>query len=188
MRLGPDVLGMDLYLVLGVGRNATAKQIRRAYLGKVRASHPDLNPADGQASARMARINVASRILLDPALRFVYDQARNSRGDQVPTATAWYERVAVPSGEDWSPAPARRRQKYRPALLFLGRKLRSFWSRHSLAISEGLDGLPRRTRLFATTLLLVAAFWLIAAARPRNLIAGPGGAQPTSVSPTVLNP
>lgn len=190
MRLGADVLGLDLYLVLGVGRNATSREIRRAYLRSVRASHPDLNPGDASASERMARINVAARVLLDPALRASYDRTRSSaRSAARPRETAWYDRVVVGSDEEWvRPAPPVRRA-YGPALRALGKELRSVWSRLSLAIEDELTAMRVRTRIMTAALLVLTASSLIAWAKPRNLLAGPGEPpQPTSVNPIVLDP
>ena len=42
----------DLYRVLGVERDATADQIRKAYRKLAREHHPDLNPGDPKAEER----------------------------------------------------------------------------------------------------------------------------------------
>jgi curved DNA-binding protein CbpA len=193
MRLGRDVLGLDLYQVLGVGQTATAREIRRAYLREVRASHPDLNPDDSEAEGRTAQLNVAARVLLDPALRTLYDRARQAPAE--PKAAAWYERPRSSSrgragSEEWArPAAARKRRKPGPSAKKFLLELRSQASRLSLAVDERLEAMPTASRRTATLLLLGAAFWLIASARPRNLMADPGGAPPpTSVSPSVLHP
>jgi curved DNA-binding protein CbpA len=193
MRLGRDVLGLDLYQVLGVSENATAPEIRHAYLRQVRASHPDLNPDDSEAERRTARLNIAARVLLDPALRGLYDRARGRSRDARPAPpVAWYERRrgarAERAGEDWiAPAVSPERKPGPTARKFVV-ELRSHASRLSLALDEKLAAMPASSRRTATLLLLCAAFWLISSARPRNLMADPAEPRPTSVNPSVLNP
>lgn len=64
----------DHYGVLGVSRDASAREIRRAYRRLARRHHPDLNPRpDG--SERFAALADAYAILNDPAARARYDQA-----------------------------------------------------------------------------------------------------------------
>lgn len=81
MRLDVDLANTDLYAVLGVRPGADTREIRRAYRRLVSISHPDLNPHDmRRAEQRMARINVAAGILIDPVRREAYDQLRAGRG------------------------------------------------------------------------------------------------------------
>jgi curved DNA-binding protein CbpA len=62
---------MDFYSVLGVGRNATAKEIRAAYLELSRALHPDHTP---RGTALQQAVNEAYDTLKDPATRSFYDR------------------------------------------------------------------------------------------------------------------
>ncbi len=64
---------MDLYLVLGVEREATAADIKRAYRRLARRLHPDINPGDGDAAAKFRQILVAYETLVDPDRRRRYD-------------------------------------------------------------------------------------------------------------------
>jgi curved DNA-binding protein CbpA len=63
----------DLYGTLGVPRDASALEIRRAYRRLARHQHPDLNP-DPDGPRRFAALARAYEILHDPAQRARYDQ------------------------------------------------------------------------------------------------------------------
>ncbi len=64
---------VDHYALLGVGADASAPEIRRAYRRLARQHHPDLNPLpDG--GKRFAELAHAYEILNDPAQRAHYDQ------------------------------------------------------------------------------------------------------------------
>lgn len=65
---------MDLYIVLGVRREATAEDIRRAYRRLARRLHPDLNPGDGAAASRFEQVVRAYETLVDPERRRQYDR------------------------------------------------------------------------------------------------------------------
>ena len=50
---------MSLYDLLGLDRNATDAQVRRAYRRLARRWHPDLNPGNAEAAHRYAAITEA---------------------------------------------------------------------------------------------------------------------------------
>lgn len=69
-----------LYQILGVEENATQAQIKKAYLKKSRAVHPDKNPDDPDATAKFQAVSDAYQRLSDEAQRQIYDlELENAR-------------------------------------------------------------------------------------------------------------
>ena len=56
----------DPYRVLGVSRDATKEEIKRAYRKKAKEYHPDLHPNDPHAAEKMNEINEAYDMLNNP--------------------------------------------------------------------------------------------------------------------------
>jgi molecular chaperone DnaJ len=63
----------DHYKTLGVARNASADEIKKAYRKLVRETHPDKHPDDPAAEERFKQIAQANEILSDPEKRKQYD-------------------------------------------------------------------------------------------------------------------
>lgn len=64
----------DLYKVLGVGKNASDAEIKKAYRRLARQYHPDTNAGDARAEERFKEISAAHDVLSDPDKRKAYDQ------------------------------------------------------------------------------------------------------------------
>jgi|SRR5579871_3196852 len=65
---------IDYYKILGVTKDSTADEIKKAYRKLARQHHPDLNPNNPEAGKRFQQINEANEVLSDPEKRKKYDQ------------------------------------------------------------------------------------------------------------------
>lgn len=64
----------DYYEVLGVDRNASDADLKKAYRKLAKQYHPDMNPDDKEAEAKFKEVNEAYGVLSDPQKRQQYDQ------------------------------------------------------------------------------------------------------------------
>ncbi|MGW2860566.1 molecular chaperone DnaJ [Streptomyces sp. NPDC001205] len=71
-----DFVEKDYYKVLGVPKDATDAEIKKAYRKLARENHPDANKGDAKAEERFKEISEANDILGDPKKRKEYDEAR----------------------------------------------------------------------------------------------------------------
>ncbi len=65
---------VDYYKILGVDKNASGEEIKKAYRKLARKLHPDLNPNDKDANRKFQQANEANEVLSDPEKRKKYDQ------------------------------------------------------------------------------------------------------------------
>lgn len=66
--------GKDYYKILGLHRQATAEEIKKAHRKLARKHHPDLNPGDKKSEEQFKLIQEAYDVLSDPEKRTKYDQ------------------------------------------------------------------------------------------------------------------
>src|SRR3712207_8874519 len=69
----------DLYAVLGVSKEATPEEIKKAYRRLARDLHPDVNP-DPETQERFKEVTAAYEILSDPEKRQRYDAGPDAFG------------------------------------------------------------------------------------------------------------
>src|ERR1700712_969487 len=90
---------IDYYKVLGLEKNASADDIKKAYRKLARKLHPDLNPNDKEAHKKFQQVNEANEVLSDPEKRKKYDKYGKDwqHGDQYAQAGRSQQR---PRGND----------------------------------------------------------------------------------------
>ncbi|MDE2227955.1 MAG: DnaJ domain-containing protein [Alphaproteobacteria bacterium] len=83
------------YEVLGVARDASEDDIRRAYRRLAKQYHPDLNPGNKEAEARFKEVSAANDLLADAAKRARYDRGEiDETGAEKPQYRADYRGFA----------------------------------------------------------------------------------------------
>ena len=65
---------IDYYKILGVDKNATPQEIRKAFRKQAKKYHPDVNKDDPNAQEKFQAINEANEVLSDPEKRKQYDE------------------------------------------------------------------------------------------------------------------
>src|SRR5512132_1136555 len=77
----------DYYGTLGVKKNASADDIRKAFRKLARKYHPDLNKGNKAAEEKFKELSEANDVLSDPKKRKIYDQV-GFYSDNIDPATA----------------------------------------------------------------------------------------------------
>ena len=72
----------DYYQLLGVHRNATEAELKRAYRKLAQESHPDKNQGNKESEEKFKEINEAYEVLSDPQKRAYFDQYGVAPGAQ----------------------------------------------------------------------------------------------------------
>lgn len=65
---------IDYYKLLGLDKNASVSEVKKAYRKLARKYHPDLNPNNKEAQAKFQQINEANEVLSDPEKKKKYDK------------------------------------------------------------------------------------------------------------------
>ncbi|MCD6576389.1 MAG: J domain-containing protein [Anaerolineaceae bacterium] len=84
----------NYYKILGVEKNATSDEIKRAYRKLAKRYHPDKNFGDKQAEEKFKEINEANEVLSDPEKKARYDQISNSY-------SSWQQSGGAPGSFRW---------------------------------------------------------------------------------------
>ncbi len=82
---------MDYYELLGVRRNASPAELRRAHQKLARRLHPDLNPGDPVAAERYRSVTEAFQVLHDKERRAAYDRGERKQKAPPPVAAVGFE-------------------------------------------------------------------------------------------------
>jgi DnaJ-class molecular chaperone len=70
---------MDHYTTLGVSKNATSEEIKKAYRQMALKYHPDRNQDDPTSAEQFKKVSTAYEVLSDSAKKAEYDRNNNSR-------------------------------------------------------------------------------------------------------------
>ena len=109
-----DWVDKDFYKVLGVSKDASDKDIKKAFRTLARENHPDQHPGDAAAEARFTEVSEANSVLSNPDSRREYDEIREmvancgfgygSRAGENTSAPA-IDRPITSVGPPWSRPP-----------------------------------------------------------------------------------
>ena len=93
----------DHYRTLGIGRDASDRDVKAAFRRLARRYHPDLNPGDEAAEGRFKEINEAYEVLADPESRGRYDAYGDGWRHADRMGAAGFGRGGPGFGGGWDP-------------------------------------------------------------------------------------
>ena len=97
----------DPYTTLGVKRDASQDDIRRAYRKLAKKHHPDLNPGNVKAEDRFKTISAANELLSNAEKRAQYDRGEiDAAGQERPPKPSYRDYAQGEPGRRYSPAGA----------------------------------------------------------------------------------
>jgi DnaJ-class molecular chaperone len=97
----------DPYQTLGVARDASADDIRRAYRKLAKQHHPDLNPGNKAAEDRFKVVSAANELLGDPEKRARFDRGEiDASGQERPPRQTYRSYAETPQGDRYGPRDA----------------------------------------------------------------------------------
>src|SRR6195952_6028327 len=82
-------MARSLYESLGVSKNASQDEIKKAYRKLVQEFHPDKNPGNDAAEERFKEVQTAYDVLSDDAKRKQYDRVGSTDGRAAPGGTTF---------------------------------------------------------------------------------------------------
>lgn len=85
----------DYYEVLGIGKQADEKEIKRAYRKLAKKYHPDMNPGDKVAEQKFKEVTEAYNVLSDKEKKKLYDQFGFAAFDEAGNAGQTQEAVST---------------------------------------------------------------------------------------------
>ena len=99
----------DPYTILGVARDATQDDIRKAYRQLAKQHHPDLNPGNAKAEERFKEVSAANELLSDPDKRARFDRGEiDAAGQEQAPRQSYREHAETDHGRRYGragPAP-----------------------------------------------------------------------------------
>ncbi|MCP2519008.1 molecular chaperone DnaJ [Candidatus Aminicenantes bacterium AC-335-A11] len=144
----------DYYKILGVSRNATPEEIKKAYRRLALKYHPDRNPGDKEAEEKFKEAAEAYSVLIDPEKRRIYDRYGVSglRGEGF-TGFSGFDSSIFQEFEDilgdilgdfGFDFFGRRRRRYRP------QRGRDLWLELEISLEEAYSGTTKEVTLIRT--------------------------------------